>query len=632
MSASEQNTQAALPQTAAPHSPQVPTSNPSAPSAQPFVVPPVNSIPPAPFVQWQPQPPVQPPHGQPIPPSQAAQSSNRGHRPPQAQAFSAPTIRGPIPVRSREDDEDGEFGRGRKRLRGDQYKPNDDPAPTTRAPVRTTAEMARASAALAESTRGLAQPRDPIGGSSSRTTVQPSNTEMADADDALDGACQREQDEIMKNLYEGNLEDENGPDMRQMYRLVEKVFLKQDAILRGLRQSRSAPNGGNGSSQPGNGSSQPAPGTGPSSNQPPRTSPHQPPKKVNWDQGVPSTEPAGRQPRLARRVLIQKEIRLTIVGLLKLDTTKPKPPLPLPAAEIRFPTAENFGIRWEEKEQSMFNLLAAKLVVEQVCRAWKHARLTQAEKEELPAMVREHIRYMCRIHINALKPDAQAIKKIQLKNASAASRRQTLYESRLKVLDRFPELMKHRNLFIRLGLQGTSSDEEDPNQPKVYLIKRIKELSTRVQILKSKIDKVYILWLKGAGTKGSQMHCRVSSDKVSERSINVEGLPITCLNRAWFRSLSAPERDFYHFEAHVYDYSFPDELLDRRVTGRTPDSIVMSEDDADANAGNGSGTTTGATNGAATGAATGTTTPAATATTNGTGTGTGAGTGAAVAV
>ncbi|KAG9124598.1 hypothetical protein FRC07_010993 [Ceratobasidium sp. 392] len=605
MSASEQNTQATLPQTVASHSPQVPTSNLDTPTAQPFVAPPVNSIPPAPFVQWQPQPPVQPPHGQSILPSQAAQSSNHGHRPPQAQGFSAPTIRGPIPVRSREDDEDGEFGRGRKRLRGDQYKPNNDPAPTTRASVRTTSELARASAALAESTRGLAQPRDPTGGSSSRTT-----TEMTNADDALDGACQREQDEIMKNLYEGNLEDENSPDMRQMYCLVEKVFLKQDAILRGLRQSRSAPNGGNGLSQPGNGSSQPASGTGPSGesgagpsgDKPPRTSPHQPPKKVNWDQGIPSTEAAGRQPRLARRVLIQKEIRLALVGLLKLDTTKPKPPLPLPAAEIRFPTAENFGIRWEEKERSMFNLLAAKLVVEHVCRTWKHAQLTQAEKEELPAMAREHIRYMCRIHLDALKPDAQATKKIQLKNASAASRRQTLYESRLKVLDRFPELMKHRNLFIRLGLQGTSSDEEDPNQPKVYLIKRIKELSTRVQILKSKIDKVYILWLKGAGTKGSQMHCRVSSDKVSERLIKVEGLPVTCLNRAWFRSLSAPEREFYCFEAHVYDYSFPDELLVRVIVGRAPDSIVMSEDEAEAKA---AATTNGTTNGTGTGAGTG---------------------------
>ncbi|KAG9123434.1 hypothetical protein FRC07_014951, partial [Ceratobasidium sp. 392] len=497
MSALKQNTEAALPQTAKPHAPQVPTSNSGAPS--------INSlIPPALSVQWwEPQPPVQPPHGQPISPSQAAQSSNHGLCPPQARGFSAPRIRGPVPLRSREDDEDGEFGRS-----------------------------ACTSAALAESMRGLAQPRDPIGGSSSWTNAQPSNTEMVDTNNALDGACQREQDEIMKNLYEGNLEDENSPDMQQMYCLVEKVFLKQDAILCGLRQPRSAPNSGNGPSQPGNGLSQPTPGTGSSSNQPPRTSPHQPPKTVNRDQGIPSTEPAGRQPRLARRVLIQKEIRLTIVGLLKLNTTKPKPPLPLPAAEIRFPTAENFGIRWEEKERSMFNLLAAKLVVEQVCRAWKHAQLTQAEKEELPAMVREHIRYMCRIHINALKPNAQAIKKIQLKGASVASWRQT-------VLDWFPELMKHQNLFIRLGLQGTSSNEEDPNQPKVYLIKRIKELSTRVHILKSKINKVYILWLKGAGTKGSQMHCRVPSDKVSKRLIKVEGLLVTCLNRAWFRSLSA---------------------------------------------------------------------------------------------
>ncbi|KAG9094252.1 hypothetical protein FS749_012809 [Ceratobasidium sp. UAMH 11750] len=549
-----------------------------APSTSPFVVPPVESVPPAPSVQWQPNPPPQPLHNQAVP-RRPAQPSKSNCNPPQAQRFSAPAIKAPMPARSREtEDDDSEFGRARKRLRDDQFKPVEGPAPAAQSSVQASTSTANANAALAEATRQLAQPRDPANSSSGGpANTQQSNLGVANRDD-LEGVCQSEKDEIMRNLYEGNIEDENGPDMRQMYRLVEKVFLKQDAILRGLRQPRSTPNGRNGSSQPESGPSQPTHGPGPSGNRPLRTSPHQPPKKVNWDQTVPSTEPAGRQPRLARRILIQKEIRLLIMRLLKLKSYNP--PLPPAPVDARFPTTDTFGIRWDEKERSIFNMLAANVVVEELCRAWQHDRLTASEKEEVPDMVREHIRYLCRIHNDALKPDAPTLKKAQLKSASASSRRQTLYESRLKVLDRFPEaLMKHRNLIIRLGLQGTSSDEEDPTQRKVYLIKRHKELSSRVQVLKSKLDLVYNLWFKGPGSRGSQMHVRVPSDKVSKRPIKVEGLPITCLNRAWLRSLSVPEREFYHFEGHLYDYSFPDELLNRNV-GRTPNSIVLSEDEA----------------------------------------------------
>ncbi|KAG9095148.1 hypothetical protein FS749_010980 [Ceratobasidium sp. UAMH 11750] len=555
------------------------THQPFAPSTPPFVVPPVESVPPAPSIQWQPDPPLQPLHSQAVLPRQA-QPPKSNCNPPQAQRFSAPAIKGPMPARSREaEDNDGESGRARKRLRGDQFKPVNDPAPIAQSSVPASTSMANANAALVEAARQLAQPRDPVNGASGGpANTQQSNAGTANHDD-LEGVCQPEKDEIMRNLYEGNIEDENSPDMQQMYRLVEKVFLKQDAILRGLRQPRSTPNGGNGSSQPGVGSSQPGSGSsGPSGGRPPRTSPHQPPKKVNWDQTIPSTEPAGRQPRLARRILIQKEIRLLIMHLLKLKTYKP--PFPPAPVDARFPTTDTFGIRWDEKERSIFNMLAVNVVVEEICRAWQHDRLTPSEKEEMPDMVREHIRYLCRIHNNALKPDALTLKKVQLKSASASSRRQTLYESRLKVLDRFPDaLTKHCNLIIRLGLQGTSSDEEDPTQQKVYLIKRHKELSSRVQVLKSKLDLVYNLWFKGPGSRGSQMHVRVPSNKVSERPIKVEGLPITCLNRAWLRSLSAPEREFYQFEGHLYDYSFPDELLNRNV-GRTPNSIVLSEDEA----------------------------------------------------
>ncbi|KAG8712256.1 hypothetical protein FRC08_014828 [Ceratobasidium sp. 394] len=264
-----------------------------------------------------------------------------------------------------------------------------------------------------------------------------------------------------------------------------------------------------------------------------------------------------------------------------LDVKSYQPPFsPLPD-EIRFPTPQNFGIRWEEKETSLFNSLAANIIADQLSRDWENDPLTKSEQDELPAMAREHIRYLCRIHGDSLKPDAATLKKVRLENAISK-----LYENRLKVLDRFPNaLMKHRNLIVQLGLQGTSSDEEgpgQPGQPKVYWIKRRQELSTRVQVLKSKLDLVYSLYFKGPGSKGSQVHARMPSEKVSKRPLKVEGLPITCLNRTWLRSLSEPEREFYRFEGHVYDYSFPDELLKQTFVGRNPDSIVLS-DEEDAN-------------------------------------------------
>lgn len=60
-----------------------------------------------------------------------------------------------------------------------------------------------------------------------------------------------------------------------------------------------------------------------------------------------------------------------------------------------------------------------------------------------------------------------------------------LFESRLKVIDRFPvALGKHRHLIVHLGTDGTSSDEEDPETGH-YLIKNIPELSTKVKLLKT---------------------------------------------------------------------------------------------------------------------------------------------------
>ncbi|KDN37571.1 hypothetical protein RSAG8_10088, partial [Rhizoctonia solani AG-8 WAC10335] len=178
-------------------------------------------------------------------------------------------------------------------------------------------------------------------------------------------------------------------------------------------------------------------------------------------------------------------------------------------------------------------------------------------------MVSEHIRYLCRVWRTAHKEDAEVSRQAALKRASASSRRSTLYASRLKVIDRFPQALGiHRNLVVQLGRGGTSSDEEDPERKGVYLIRRRPELSSKVAVLKSKLDLAYGLYCKGPGSRGSQMHTREPSNLVSQRPMNVEGLPITCLS------------------GHKYDYRFPDVLL-RRNFGRDPHTMEISEDEAE---------------------------------------------------
>ncbi|KAG9097579.1 hypothetical protein FRC06_007405 [Ceratobasidium sp. 370] len=422
---------------------------------------------------------------------------------------------------------------------------------------------------LNNATRQLAQPRGTPGnsqydrvntathGSQTRNLEPDPGTE--DEDEAFE-SLQAEHDKILENLYEGG--GENGePDMHLLCRLMARLIQKQEALyrsLQGIKQSRRSTGQG--------------PGSAPSSNLPPRPFPPQPSEDENWDQSVPHNEPAGRQPRLARKVLISSVIRRTIMALLK-RTEKTQPLPPSPPGEIQYPTAENFGIRWEEMEKTLFNRLAAKVVVEQVCKEWEGNPLTEQEIKELLGMASEHIRYLCRCWKTSQKENAEALKQAQLKKASAASRR----ANRLKIIYKFPTtLAKHRKLIARLGISGTSSDEEDATRKGVYLIKRRPELSTHVQVLKSKLDLAYSLWCKGPGSKGSQIHTRIPSNKVSTRIIDVAGLLVTCISGTWYNSLTPPEREFYQFAPHRYDYSFPEILLTRDL-GRHPNMIVTSD-------------------------------------------------------
>ncbi|KAG8769596.1 hypothetical protein FRC12_004852 [Ceratobasidium sp. 428] len=371
-------------------------------------------------------------------------------------------------------------------------------------------------AALHDATRNLAQPRETPGQSqlgSSTPAARPQTMEI-DHEEVLE-SLQSEHDKVLETLYKGS--DDGNVDLKLVCRLMGRLIKKQDALhqaLQGIKESRNPESNS---------------GPAPNPKRPRRPFPSQPPAEENWDQSVPHNDPAGKQAREARRVFISRAI-------------------------------------------------PAEIVLKKVCAKWEGDALTPEELKELPAQVSEHIRYLCRTWKNAQQEDAENLKKAQLKKASKASRRATLYESRLRILDRFPKALgMHRQLVTRLGLDGTSSDEEDPVRKNTYLINRRPELSLHVQVLKSKLDLLNKLWIKGPGSKGSQMHNRIPSDNVSTREINVTGLPITCMSGEWLRKLPKVQREFYRFIPHIYIFHVPDELFNRGIIGRLPEAIVMSD-------------------------------------------------------
>ncbi|KAG8714619.1 hypothetical protein FRC11_007777 [Ceratobasidium sp. 423] len=294
-------------------------------------------------------------------------------------------------------------------------------------------------------------------------------------------------------------------------------------------------------------------------------SPPEPPKPINWDQSVVCDTPAGRQARARREVFLAGLIRGTLGSMLKRTSNREPLPHP-PPASLRAPTNNEFGIRYEENERSPFNQMAANVVAERIIRDQLDL-LTAAEKLELRRKVTKHIKYLCRRYKDENCSDAEEFNRRRLKRCSAGSRKRQLYETRLQTLDRFPAALgKHRRLIVHLGVDGTSSDEEDHRSPGIYKIKMKPELSSKVTQLKRNLDFVYNLYFKGPGSKGSQVHRRVPSNLVSNRPFTIEQLPVTCVSRAWFQGLELPEREFFRFQPHKYDYSFPTSLYNFRPT------------------------------------------------------------------
>ncbi|KDN46764.1 hypothetical protein RSAG8_04144, partial [Rhizoctonia solani AG-8 WAC10335] len=212
-------------------------------------------------------------------------------------------------------------------------------------------------------------------------------------------------------------------------------------------------------------------------------SPPESPSPVNWDQNIQYNAPAGRRRRAERRVLIMALVRETIFWLLSRNSVHdPLPPPPPPG--LRVPTKVNFGVRWQESSKSIFNQLAANIVAQTIV-VEQPGMLSTNEVEELPTMVSKHVKYLCRCYKDQNREDTEDFNARRLNRCAAGTRKRQLFATRLQVLDMFPEsLGVHRHLIAHLGVDGTSSDEEEPKGSGVYKIKNKPQLSSKVTLLK----------------------------------------------------------------------------------------------------------------------------------------------------
>ncbi|KAG8791222.1 hypothetical protein FRC12_009844 [Ceratobasidium sp. 428] len=275
-----------------------------------------------------------------------------------------------------------------------------------------------------------------------------------------------------------------------------------------------------------------------------------------WDQSDDYYCSDGPRRREKQRVALSGYVRLILGQLLGVKDAKT--PLPHgPPPEVAAPTATAYHIKWNESEKSEFNSIAARIVALQVVADYP----SLCELNDMHDMVTMHIKYLRARYRRQTIPDYIAKEPQRLRAASAAVRKRTLYEHRLRIINAIPALARHGRLFETLGLEGTSSDEEDPARRGIYLIKRRKPLSRQVNHLKNQVDQAFSIQFKGPGSRGNRDRKRVESNLVSTRRFRVKGLPLSCMDPAWLATLTEVQKGLFEFRDMKYDFAFAEEFL-----------------------------------------------------------------------
>ncbi|KAG8696990.1 hypothetical protein FRC08_006802 [Ceratobasidium sp. 394] len=278
-----------------------------------------------------------------------------------------------------------------------------------------------------------------------------------------------------------------------------------------------------------------------------------------WDQDEEYVCTDGPLRREKQRVALSGYIRLILGQLLGLkDKKNPLPHGPPP--EVAAPTAAAFYVKWNESEKSEFNAIAARIIALRVVADYP----SLCDLDEIHDMVTGHIKYLRARYRRQTDPKYMAQESHHLLSSSTGTRKRTLYEHRLRIINAIPALAQHGRLIETLGLEGTSSDEEDLTRGVhgIYVIKRRKQLSSKVNHLKRQLDLAYSIHFKGPGSKGNQLRKRVDTGLVSKRRLRIPGLPTSCMDPGWLATLTDVQKGMYEFRDMKYDFSFPQELLE----------------------------------------------------------------------
>ncbi|KAG8732467.1 hypothetical protein FRC11_013453 [Ceratobasidium sp. 423] len=270
----------------------------------------------------------------------------------------------------------------------------------------------------------------------------PNDHEMANADEREDGD---DHDDDHQDLISSIYEDNEDARWSKLYDMMRRMAIVQNNLVQNVQrinervQNQTASTSKTQAEIKGKATS--------------HISPPEPTLPIEWDQTVECLLPAGRQPHDKRLGLIREYIS-TLLG-----RTSVKDPLPHPPPRSQPCSLDKLGLRLDESEQSPYNLLVAKLIAQYIINH-EPGLLSNEEIKSLPSLVSGHIKYLCRRYKNENRVDAEQFNRRRLKRCSADSQKRTL------------------------GVDGTSSDEEDYTNPGVYKIINKRELSDEVTQLK----------------------------------------------------------------------------------------------------------------------------------------------------
>ncbi|KAG8763203.1 hypothetical protein FRC11_005469 [Ceratobasidium sp. 423] len=278
-----------------------------------------------------------------------------------------------------------------------------------------------------------------------------------------------------------------------------------------------------------------------------------------WDQTQDDTRPMDPVRRPVERVAALAYVRVAFAECLGRKSKKDPLP-PGPPDDIKFPTRQTFWAKWTEPYNSEFNTAACEIVTRKVMEDFP-TMFPEECYEDLFKMVAAHLKYNIVLYRRQNLSPGGPLETKRLAAASSNRRRHTLFQKRLYIARSVKALRPHRRLLKDLGVEGTSSDEEDPQTPGLYRVKRIKQLSSSVVELKQKLDDTFEALVKVPGRKGNRGRRRVRTAEPSSRKFRIKGLPVNCVNRIWYSRLSTAQKGVFRFADYEYDFKFPDELL-----------------------------------------------------------------------